>query len=81
MRRLPSVFQDGKVHLYSIQGNTLKEEGKTLEVKGPITDMAYSDDGAYLAVLDDKKVATVYSVADGYTVKFPHPGCLDIIQY
>uniref|UniRef100_A0A3B5QJG8 WD repeat domain 1 n=1 Tax=Xiphophorus maculatus TaxID=8083 RepID=A0A3B5QJG8_XIPMA len=60
---------DGKVHLYSIQGNTLKDEGKTLENKGSITDMAYSSDGAYLAVIDDKKVATAYSVADGYSVK------------
>ncbi|KAG7229568.1 hypothetical protein INR49_012583 [Caranx melampygus] len=60
---------DGIVRLYSIQGNTLKDEGKTLEVKGPITDMAYSNNGAYLAVLDEKKVATVFIVADGYTVK------------
>uniref|UniRef100_A0A7N9AU10 WD repeat domain 1 n=1 Tax=Mastacembelus armatus TaxID=205130 RepID=A0A7N9AU10_9TELE len=61
--------QDGKVHLYSIQGNTLKDEGQTLEAKGSITDMAYSNDGAYLAVIDDKKVATTYTVADGYSVK------------
>uniref|UniRef100_A0A3Q0QXP9 WD repeat domain 1 n=1 Tax=Amphilophus citrinellus TaxID=61819 RepID=A0A3Q0QXP9_AMPCI len=60
---------DGKVHLYSIQGNTLKDEGKSLEVKGPITDMAYSSDGAYLAAIDDKKVITVFNVADGYSVK------------
>lgn len=60
---------DGKVHLYSVQGNTLKDEGKALEVKGPITDMAYSNDGAYLAAIDDKKVITVFNVADGYSVK------------
>uniref|UniRef100_A0A3Q3B7L4 WD repeat domain 1 n=1 Tax=Kryptolebias marmoratus TaxID=37003 RepID=A0A3Q3B7L4_KRYMA len=60
---------DGNVHLYSVQGNTLKDDGKTLEAKGPITDMAYSNDGAYLAVIDEKKVATVYSVADGYSMK------------
>uniref|UniRef100_A0A8C6PZM7 WD repeat domain 1 n=1 Tax=Nothobranchius furzeri TaxID=105023 RepID=A0A8C6PZM7_NOTFU len=60
---------DGKVHLYSVQGNTLKDEGKTLEATGPITDMAYSNDGAYLAVLDEKKVAKVFIVADGYSVK------------
>uniref|UniRef100_A0A669DCA4 WD repeat domain 1 n=1 Tax=Oreochromis niloticus TaxID=8128 RepID=A0A669DCA4_ORENI len=58
---------DGKVHLYSVQGNTLKDEGKALEVKGPITDMAYSNDGAYLAAIDDKKVITVFNVADGYS--------------
>uniref|UniRef100_A0A3B3CYQ9 WD repeat domain 1 n=1 Tax=Oryzias melastigma TaxID=30732 RepID=A0A3B3CYQ9_ORYME len=60
---------DGKVRLYSIQGNTLKDEGKTLEAKGPITDMAYSNDGAFLAVVDEKKATTAYSVPDGYSVK------------
>uniref|UniRef100_A0A3Q3X3P3 Uncharacterized protein n=1 Tax=Mola mola TaxID=94237 RepID=A0A3Q3X3P3_MOLML len=60
---------DEKIHLYSIQGNTLKDEGQTLSVKGKVTDMAYSNDGAYLASIDDKKVATVFSVADGYSVK------------
>ncbi|XP_059184561.1 WD repeat-containing protein 1 [Centropristis striata] len=58
---------DGKVHLYSIQGNTLKDDGRTLEVKGPVTDMAYSNDGAHLAVLDEMKVATVFNVADDYS--------------
>ncbi|XP_067444109.1 WD repeat-containing protein 1 [Thunnus thynnus] len=60
---------DGIIRLYSIQGNTLKDEGKTIEAKGAITDMAYSNDGAYLAAIDDKKVATAFNVADGYSVK------------
>lgn len=30
--------------------------------------MAYSNDGAYLAVIDDKKVATAFTVADSYSV-------------
>lgn len=30
--------------------------------------MAYSNDGAYLAAIDDKKVITVFNVADGYSV-------------
>lgn len=30
--------------------------------------MAYSNDGAYLAVIDEKKAATTFSVADGYSV-------------
>ncbi|XP_041744601.1 WD repeat-containing protein 1-like [Coregonus clupeaformis] len=60
---------DGKVHLYSVQGNTLKDEGKSVEAKGPVTDMAYSKDGAYLAVTDEKKVVTVFTVADNYSVK------------
>ncbi|XP_049894438.1 WD repeat-containing protein 1 [Epinephelus moara] len=60
---------DGKIRLYSIQGNTLKDEGKTIEVTGAATDMAYSNDGAYLAVIGDKKVTTVFTVADDYKVK------------
>ncbi|XP_071192625.1 WD repeat-containing protein 1-like [Salvelinus alpinus] len=60
---------DGKVRLYSVQGNTLKDEGKSMEAKGPVTDMAYSKDGAYLAVTDEKKVVTVFTVADDYSVK------------
>lgn len=60
---------DGQIHLYSIQGNTLKEDGESCSVKGMITDMAYSNNGAYLAVIDDKKVATIFVVADGYALK------------
>lgn len=60
--------QDGTIRLYAVQGDTLKDEGQTLQVAGAITDMAYSDDGAYLAVTDEMKVASVFTVADGYTV-------------
>uniref|UniRef100_A0A2K6GHK4 WD repeat domain 1 n=1 Tax=Propithecus coquereli TaxID=379532 RepID=A0A2K6GHK4_PROCO len=58
---------DGNVRLYSILGTTLKDENKLLEAKGPVTDMAYSHDGAFLAVCDASKVVTVFSVADGYS--------------
>lgn len=64
--------QDGKVRLYSVQGNTLKDDGKVLEVQGPVTDMSYSQDGAFLAVTDEKKVVTVFTVADGYAVNSLH---------
>lgn len=33
-----------------------------------MTDLAYSHDGAFLAVCDASKVVTVFSVADGYAV-------------
>lgn len=66
--RCCSVLQDGNVRLYSILGTTLKDEGKLLEAKGPVTDVAYSHDGAFLAVCDASKVVTVFSVADGYSV-------------
>lgn len=39
--------------------------------------MAYSNDGAHLAVIDEKKTATVYSVADGYSVNI----CLSYTFY
>ncbi|XP_019516690.1 PREDICTED: WD repeat-containing protein 1 [Hipposideros armiger] len=58
---------DGSVRLYSILGTTMKDEDKLLEAKGPVTDLAYSHDGAFLAVCDASKVVTVFSVADGYS--------------
>lgn len=80
----PSVLpQDGNVRLYSILGTTLKDEGKLLEAKGPVTDLAFSHDGAFLAVCDASKVVTVFSVADGYSVSgwapppWPTPGSTD----
>lgn len=80
----PSVLpQDGNVRLYSILGTTLKDEGKLLEAKGPVTDLAFSHDGAFLAVCDASKVVTVFSVADGYSVSgrvacpSPTPGSTD----
>ena len=70
----PSVLpQDGNVRLYSILGTTLKDEGKLLEAKGPVTDLAYSHDGAFLAVCDASKVVTVFSIADGYSVSGQAP--------
>lgn len=59
---------DQKIHLYSVQGNTLKAD-KVLEAKGRVTDMAYSNNGAYLAAIDEQKAALVFAVADGYSVK------------
>lgn len=56
------------IHLYSICGNTLKDEGRTIDLKSRITGMAYSDDGAHLAVINDKKSVILYSVADDYAV-------------
>ena len=60
--------QDGKVRLYSVQGNSLKEEGRTLEATGRVTAMAFSHDGAHLAVTDEKKVLRIFTVADDYAV-------------
>ncbi|KFZ57007.1 WD repeat-containing protein 1, partial [Antrostomus carolinensis] len=57
---------DGNVRLYLIQGTSLKNDDKSLEAKGPVTDLAYSHDGAFLAVCDANKVVTVFNVTDGY---------------
>lgn len=56
------------MYLYSVQGNTLKDDGKVLDTNGPVTDVQYSRDGAFLAVSNEKKVIIVYTVADGYAV-------------
>lgn len=37
--------------------------------------MAYSNDGAYLAVIDETKVAIVFTVADGYSVNIRITWC------
>lgn len=47
----------------------MKNDEKSLEAKGPVTDLAYSHDGAFLAVCDANKVVTVFSVTDGYAVR------------
>lgn len=60
------------IHLYAIHGNTLKDEGRTIDTKSQITGMAYSDNGAYLAIINDKKCIIVYSVADDYAVNTYH---------
>ncbi|KAI5628869.1 WD repeat-containing protein 1 [Silurus asotus] len=65
---------DGKVYLYSVQGNTLKDDGKFLDTNGPVTDLRYSNDGAFLAASNEKKIIVVYDVADGYKVKSEYYG-------
>ncbi|XP_028657651.1 WD repeat-containing protein 1 [Erpetoichthys calabaricus] len=60
---------DGKIHLYSIQGNTLTCDGKALSAEGPVTDLAFSHNGAYLAACDASKIVKVFTVADGYAEK------------
>ncbi|KAJ7329556.1 hypothetical protein JRQ81_015730 [Phrynocephalus forsythii] len=57
---------DGKVYLYAIQGASLKRDEKTLEVKGPVTDLAYSRDGSFLAVTDASKAVTAFNAGEDY---------------
>lgn len=68
------------IHLYTTHGNTLKDEGRTIDVQAAITGMAYSDDGAYLAIINEKKTAVVYSVADDYAVNpYKTVVCSDVL--
>ncbi|KAJ8262571.1 hypothetical protein GJAV_G00167920 [Gymnothorax javanicus] len=60
---------DGAVHLYAVQGNTLKDEEKTLNLDSAALDIEFSDDGAYLLVSDQKRAISLFSVADGYAAK------------
>ncbi|KAB5554177.1 hypothetical protein PHYPO_G00047170 [Pangasianodon hypophthalmus] len=60
---------DGNVYLYSVQGNTLKDDGKVLDTKGPVTDLQYSRDGAFLAVSNEKKVIIVKNEFYGHHAK------------
>ncbi|GCB62229.1 hypothetical protein scyTo_0013042 [Scyliorhinus torazame] len=58
---------DSIVHLYSIQENTLQKDCViTSESLEAVLAMAYSPDGANLAVCSENKVITVFGVADGY---------------
>lgn len=59
---------EGAVHLYSLRGNSLVPE-KSVNVSGQVTDLEFSPDGAFLAVIDVKKAMTVFSVADNYAEK------------
>ena len=63
-------FQDANVHLYSIEGNSLRDSQQVLPVKGPVTDLQFSPNGNFLLVGDANKVLTVFSVADGYKVRY-----------
>nr|KAF6432735.1 WD repeat domain 1 [Rousettus aegyptiacus] len=45
----------------------LKDQKKCFSIDSPVTDLAYSRDGAFLAACDAGKAVTVFSVADGYS--------------
>lgn len=59
---------DGKVHMYDIDGNTLKKHAtvSALQAHGPVTDVAFSPNGAFLAVCDSNKVVSVFNTVDDY---------------
>ena len=63
------MFQDSRVRIYSLQGGTLTEQS-TVNMQGEVSVLAYSPDGAYLAVGADRRVsalsATDYKVLNMY---------------
>lgn len=53
-------FENDLVIIYTLNGDTLVEKAKLTEaVRGPITALAYSPDGQYLAVGDSQRQVTV----------------------
>lgn len=52
--------QDGKVHIYSISGDTLKEEAVLEKHRGAITDLRYSPDLSMFASADGNREAVVW---------------------
>lgn len=54
---------DNKVHVYSLVGTTLSPKVE-LEHLGPVTDCAYSPDGAYLVACDANRKVILYKVPE-----------------
>lgn len=52
--------QDGKLHVYSVLGDTLKEEAVLEKHRGPITVIQYSPDVSMFASADSNREATVW---------------------
>ncbi|KAK7110487.1 actin-interacting protein 1-like [Littorina saxatilis] len=50
--------KDSKVRVYSLQNGTLTEQ-RTVEMQGEVNVVAYSPDGAYLAVAADRRVSAL----------------------
>lgn len=58
---------DKKVHIYELSGDSLSET-KVLEFREPVTDVAFSNDGALLAVADASRNIQVYDTTE-YAMK------------
>lgn len=52
--------QDGKLHVYSVLGDTLKEEAVLEKHRGPITVIHYSPDVSMFASADSNREAIVW---------------------
>jgi len=52
------MFQDSRVSVYSLQNGTLTEQ-RIVTMQGEVGVLAYSPDGAYLAVGADRRVSAL----------------------
>jgi WD repeat-containing protein 1 (actin-interacting protein 1) len=55
--------QDGKLHVYTVDGDTLKEEAVIEKHRGAITAIKYSPDGSMYASTDTNREAVVWDRA------------------
>lgn len=65
--------QDGKLHIYSVTGDTLKEEAVLEKHRGPITVIRYSPDVSMFASADANREAVVWDCVSrevGYPFAF-----------
>lgn len=58
------VFQDKKVHIYSVASGGLTET-QVIDNKDVALDLEYSPDGAYLATAGADRYVRCYTVSDG----------------
>ena len=56
-------FQDNKVHLYALSGDTL-QDGNTMDQTGVVTDMQYASDGSFLATTNSDRKVCLYELPD-----------------
>ncbi|VDO54091.1 unnamed protein product [Brugia timori] len=64
--RLTAVgSQDGKVHIYELNGNQMKEI-KTISQTGSITSLSWSPNGSFLVATDANRKVIPYSVDNDY---------------
>lgn len=61
--------KDGKVYIFAIEADTLVAR-ETIEASGPVNDVAFSPDGAWLATADGGRNVFVFDVANGYAKKY-----------
>ena len=52
------MFQDSRIRIYSLHSGALCEQ-RTVDMQGEVNVLAYSPDGAYMAVGADRRVSVL----------------------